>query len=96
MAQLALAMRGIRAAQTASTTPRMATLVNATGRPMSRAAPPTSGPSRAPVTAAPSAIPSNSPRRSGGASAASHARPPVQAMAAPVPCVKRRVSSSHT
>ncbi len=87
---------GMRAAQIASPTPRAATLVNAIGRPVTCAAPPTSGPSSAPVTAAPSAMPSSSPRRLGGASAASHASPPVHAIAAPVPWAKRRVSSSQT
>jgi len=75
-----------------SSPPATAALANAGPVPISSAIAPTTGPNSAPPTAAPMAVPIISPRRSGGASVASQARPPAQVHAPPSPCANRAQS----
>jgi hypothetical protein len=54
------------------------------------------GPSWTPKMAAPRTPPMTSPRRSRGASPATHAIPPAQVHAPPTPCMKRARSTTTT
>ena len=88
------ASRGAGTANAAaiSTPAATAALANAGPVPTSSAIAPTTGPNSAPPTAAPMAVPIISPRRSGGASVASHAMPAAQVHAPPSPCTNRAES----
>ena len=79
---------------TIRTPPATAALANAGPVPTTSAIAPTTGPNSAPPTAAPMAVPIISPRRSGGASVASHAMPPAQVHAPPRPCTNRAEQST--
>ena len=72
------------------------TPLNAAPRPTALAAVPISGPNSAPAIAAPSAPPISAPRRSAGASATIHARPPDHEHAPPMPSTSRAMSSASS
>ncbi len=85
---------GVARAHTASPTASTPTPENTNWGLVWVAAPPSTGPSSTPKMAAPSAVPINSPRRSAGAAAISHAKPPAHEHAPPMPCTKRMASSN--
>ena len=70
---------GVAHARAPSAMPPAASTAKAVAGPTTDASPPSTGPRSAPAIAAPMVMPISSPRRSFGAAAISHARPPVRA-----------------
>ena len=78
-----------------SASARTTTALNVAPRPAAVATVPISGPNSAPAIAAPSALPISAPRRSGGASATIHARPPAHEHAPPIALDEPREVEQH-